>query len=202
MAVVVCGAMVCIAMAQAIPEKIYVNRYSSDKRVEVVGGTYVDSMRIKLGNVKLYDSLYFHMTDGTTRAFRVRGIDSITMDEPRDLLLKELDYYNKISNKRIPTYADSYVTIASWTQRSQWNLANVHDPTVMKAADGYYYMYQTNESPFTWNQAIIHTIEIVIDLTYNRSPITHISQLGYLRAAHTREIGIHRVECPLRLIFP
>ena len=26
------------------------------------------------------------------------------------------------------------------------NLANVHDPSVMKAADGYYYMYQTDAS--------------------------------------------------------
>jgi beta-xylosidase len=146
MAMTLCGVMGCVAMAQAIPEKIYVSRYSSEKRVEVVGGMYVDSMKMTLGNVKLYDSLYFHMTDGTTRGFRVRGIDSITMDEPRDLLLKELDYYNKISNKRIPTYSDSYVNIASWTQRSQWNLANVHDPTVMKAADGYYYMYQTDAS--------------------------------------------------------
>ena len=146
MAVALYGVMGCVAMAQAIPDKIYVNRYSSEKRVEVVGGAYVDSMRIKLGNVKLYDSLYFHMTDGTARGFRVRGIDSITIDEPHDLLLKELDYFNKISNKRIPTYADSYVNIASWSQRSQWNLANVHDPTVVKAADGYYYMYQTDAS--------------------------------------------------------
>ena len=98
MAVALYGVMGCVAMAQAIPDKIYVNRYSSEKRVEVVGGAYVDSMRIKLGNVKLYDSLYFHMTDGTARGFRVRGIDSITIDEPHDLLLKELDYFNKISN--------------------------------------------------------------------------------------------------------
>ena len=76
MALVLCGIMECVAMAQAIPEKIYVNRYSSDKRVEVVGGAYVDSIKMKLGNVKLSDSLYFHMTDGTTRGFKVRGIDT------------------------------------------------------------------------------------------------------------------------------
>lgn len=45
-----------------------------------------------------------------------------------------------------PTYNDDYRSIAGWAQRSQWNLANVHDPTVMKAEDGYYYMYQTDAS--------------------------------------------------------
>ncbi len=45
-----------------------------------------------------------------------------------------------------PTYVDNYVSIADWSKRSQWNLANVHDPSVIKAADGYYYMYQTDAS--------------------------------------------------------
>ncbi|MBO4827174.1 MAG: family 43 glycosylhydrolase [Prevotella sp.] len=43
-----------------------------------------------------------------------------------------------------PAYADDYRSISSWDKRSQWNLANVHDPTVMLAEDGYYYMYQTD----------------------------------------------------------
>lgn len=45
-----------------------------------------------------------------------------------------------------PTYVDNYTSIADWSNRSKWNLANVHDPTVMKASDGYYYMYQTDAS--------------------------------------------------------
>lgn len=47
-----------------------------------------------------------------------------------------------------PTYPDDYVGagITDWTARNKWNLANVHDPTVMRAADGYYYMYQTDAS--------------------------------------------------------
>lgn len=45
-----------------------------------------------------------------------------------------------------PTYNDNYTSVAAWTQRSKWNLANVHDPSVVKAADGYYYMYQTDAS--------------------------------------------------------
>jgi hypothetical protein len=36
--------------------------------------------------------------------------------------------------------------MADWANRGSWNLANVHDPTVMKADDGYYYMYQTDAS--------------------------------------------------------
>ena len=51
-----------------------------------------------------------------------------------------------LANYEAPIYADNYTSIASWSQRSQWNLANVHDPTVMKADDGYYYMYQTDAS--------------------------------------------------------
>lgn len=45
-----------------------------------------------------------------------------------------------------PAYVDDYRSMADWSQHSRWNLANVHDPTVMKADDGYYYMYQTDAS--------------------------------------------------------
>lgn len=44
-----------------------------------------------------------------------------------------------------PEYADDYSSTASWDNRSQWNLANVHDPSVV--SDGkYYYMYSTDAS--------------------------------------------------------
>jgi len=52
----------------------------------------------------------------------------------------------QLAQYKAPTYADNYISIAAWSMRSQWNLANVHDPTVMKADDGYYYMYQTDAS--------------------------------------------------------
>lgn len=55
-------------------------------------------------------------------------------------LQEQLDHY------RGPQYPDYYVDIAGWGNRAQWNLANVHDPSVVKAADGYYYMYQTDAS--------------------------------------------------------
>ena len=44
-----------------------------------------------------------------------------------------------------PSYSDNYTTISSWAERDQWNLANVHDPTIAKSGD-YYYMYQTDAS--------------------------------------------------------
>lgn len=45
-----------------------------------------------------------------------------------------------------PGYSDYYRDISAWSQRGEWNLANVHDPTVVKADDGWYYMYQTDAS--------------------------------------------------------
>ena len=51
-----------------------------------------------------------------------------------------------LDNWTAPTYADDYRSISGWENRSKWNLANVHDPTVVKADDGYYYMYQTDAS--------------------------------------------------------
>jgi beta-xylosidase len=52
----------------------------------------------------------------------------------------ELDGYTP------PDYPDDYTPIAGWNERARWNLANVHDPTVVLAEDGYYYMYQTDAS--------------------------------------------------------
>ncbi|MGN1253896.1 MAG: arabinan endo-1,5-alpha-L-arabinosidase [Prevotella sp.] len=72
----------------------------------------------------------------------VQENDSIeTADEPLTRASS-----GKLSTYVAPTYADDYSSIADWSNRSSWNLANVHDPTVMKADDGYYYMYQTDAS--------------------------------------------------------
>ena len=46
---------------------------------------------------------------------------------------------------RIPDYEDDYSAIAGWDNRSKWNLANVHDPSVA-FYNGYYYMYCTDAS--------------------------------------------------------
>ena len=44
-----------------------------------------------------------------------------------------------------PTYSDDYTSMTSWAERSSWNLANVHDPSITKDGD-YFYMYQTDAS--------------------------------------------------------
>ncbi len=44
-----------------------------------------------------------------------------------------------------PSYADDYSSISSWSKRNEWNLANVHDPSVAYYK-GYYYMYGTDAS--------------------------------------------------------
>ncbi|NDV77562.1 arabinan endo-1,5-alpha-L-arabinosidase [Dysgonomonas sp. 511] len=44
-----------------------------------------------------------------------------------------------------PSYADDYGAISGWDKRAEWNLANVHDPSVEKCGD-YYYMYGTDAS--------------------------------------------------------
>lgn len=50
----------------------------------------------------------------------------------------------RLKNYTAPTYIDYYANQAGWNSRSIWNLSNVHDPTVVLAEDGYYYMYQTD----------------------------------------------------------
>ncbi|WP_439481922.1 hypothetical protein [Cyclobacterium plantarum] len=54
-------------------------------------------------------------------------------------------YEGLITDFQGPTYSDDYTGIMSWSDRYIWNLANVHDPTVIKDGD-YFYMYQTNAS--------------------------------------------------------
>ena len=52
----------------------------------------------------------------------------------------------QLANYKAPDYPDNYTGISGWGDRSKWNLSNVHDPTVVLAEDGYYYMYQTDAS--------------------------------------------------------
>ena len=47
--------------------------------------------------------------------------------------------------KTIPAFSDDYRSISGWGQKDQWNLANVHDPSVAYYK-GYYYMFNTDAS--------------------------------------------------------
>ena len=95
-------------------------------------------------------------TDGTT-ANVVRTRLDVTQDEETNNWkigvydiseIKSLEVSLGTNGYEAPQYPDNYVDagIAGWDQRSQWNLANVHDPSVVPADDGYYYMYTTDAS--------------------------------------------------------
>ncbi|MBO6062489.1 MAG: family 43 glycosylhydrolase, partial [Bacteroidales bacterium] len=47
--------------------------------------------------------------------------------------------------KKIPAFNDDYRSIAGWSFKDQWNLANVHDPSIAYYK-GYYYMFNTDAS--------------------------------------------------------
>lgn len=66
-------------------------------------------------------------------------IEPTPVEEEEDEQVIEEDHFDG------PEYSDDYTSIAAWSQRGSWNLANVHDPTVVKDGD-YYYMYQTDAS--------------------------------------------------------
>lgn len=62
--------------------------------------------------------------------------------EPKGITTREPE---EDTTYAIPTYADDYSSMAAWSNRSDWNLANVHDPSVIQDGD-YFYMYGTNAS--------------------------------------------------------
>ncbi len=76
----------------------------------------------------------------------VYGNSRYTYSEPFTATTEAQGLEEQLANYVAPTYVDNYVNIADWSNRGQWNLSNVHDPTVVLAEDGYYYMYQTDAS--------------------------------------------------------
>ncbi|NDV66205.1 arabinan endo-1,5-alpha-L-arabinosidase [Bacteroides sp. 224] len=74
------------------------------------------------------------------------GNSRYTYSDALTATTESLSLDEQLKNYVAPAYEDNYTGIAGWDQRSKWNLANVHDPTVMLAEDGYYYMYQTDAS--------------------------------------------------------
>src|SRR5574344_1724039 len=62
------------------------------------------------------------------------------------LYIPQTEEETALAKYSAPAYADDYRSYNAWSSRANWQLANVHDPSVMKAADGYYYMYQTDAS--------------------------------------------------------
>ena len=87
----------------------------------------------------LSESTTYHV-----RAYAQNSKDVVYSDDVS--FTTEATQTSDLDSWKAPTYPDDYRNIADWSKRSQWNLANVHDPTVVKAEDGYYYMYQTDAS--------------------------------------------------------
>lgn len=76
----------------------------------------------------------------------VYGNSRYTYSDALEATTESLPIDEQLANYEAPPYVDNYVDIADWANRAQWNLSNVHDPTVVLAEDGYYYMYQTDAS--------------------------------------------------------
>lgn len=76
----------------------------------------------------------------------VYGNSRYTYSDALEATTESLPIDEQLASYEAPDYVDNYVDIADWANRAQWNLSNVHDPTVVLAEDGYYYMYQTDAS--------------------------------------------------------
>ncbi len=108
------------------------------------------------------DKLFIHKINGSLIGTLVSKVDSINFgtnnttlqlfqkDSTKTVIpLTSIDSM-KIVNEVIPsysapTYVDDYSAISSYSNRSLWNLANVHDPSIVKFG-AYYYMYGTDAS--------------------------------------------------------
>lgn len=108
------------------------------------------------------DKIYIHKTTGSLLGYKVSEIDSIKfLNNNTELTIYKSD--NSITGMFVstvdsikfanetavsytaPNYADDYASISSYANRGIWNLANVHDPTIVKCGI-YYYMYGTDAS--------------------------------------------------------
>lgn len=80
------------------------------------------------------------------RAFVTTKNGGTIYSQEKAFTTSNISLNDQLADYEAPDYSDNYTSISSWANRSLWNLANVHDPSVVKADDGYYYMYQTDTS--------------------------------------------------------
>lgn len=108
------------------------------------------------------DKMYIHRTNGSLLGYIISQIDSLNFSNSNSVLnIYKSDNANtsiavtsidsiKFANESTvsyspPTYSDDYSSISSYANRFKWNLANVHDPSIVKQEDTYY-MYGTDAS--------------------------------------------------------
>lgn len=132
-----------------LPDNIYV-ALNNDHNVVVYKTPYVSNVAIAHYKTSIKsqqgrnDTIQFQLADGQKDSYLLRQTDSILFHAPDSLMRAYLAYRDTKPSTYYPIYSDDYRGIAGWNSRANWQLANVHDPTVMKAADGYYYMSQTD----------------------------------------------------------
>lgn len=117
---------------------------STDPNPTIYGSVYdatVSGDTIKVTLSDLAPSREYHI-----RAFMNEYKGGVIYSEDVVITTSEGTMEEELAHYRGPKYPDYYVDIAGWGNHGQWNLANVHDPSVVKASDGYYYMYQTDAS--------------------------------------------------------
>ncbi|MFM2290406.1 MAG: hypothetical protein RIS29_219 [Bacteroidota bacterium] len=119
-------ALVCL-VALFAQDKIYIYRTNGSLLGYLTSA--VDS--IKLGNSNT--NLTIYQSDATTTTVTVASVDSMKFAS------------ETTPSYTAPTYADDYSSISSYANRLKWNLANVHDPSIVKCGNTWY-MYGTDAS--------------------------------------------------------
>lgn len=87
---------------------------------------------------------YFLIISVSIGLFLFVGCNSDDL-EPTGIKTKQPDESDNDTSYSVPTFADDYSSMAAWSNRADWNLANLHDPSVIYDGN-YYYMYGTNAS--------------------------------------------------------
>ena len=137
------------AQVTEIPDHLYLNQ-ESEHRTTIYNMGYVERIGLIHGETRVaarqgyFDSLSIVKSSGLAYNYSVRDVDSITFTVPDSLMRAHIDYQDAYPSYFYPLYSDNFVSYAAWDSRANWQLANIHDPTVMRAKDGYYYMSQTD----------------------------------------------------------
>jgi arabinan endo-1,5-alpha-L-arabinosidase len=115
-----------------------VTEYPSETDNTVKAALNSPDFEAEIANLQA-NSVYF------VRAYAVNTV-GISYSEAKSFSTKNVSGNDEALDKFVPpAYSDDYSSVSSWDLRSQWNLANVHDPSVERCGE-YYYMYGTDAS--------------------------------------------------------
>lgn len=118
--------------------------YSTNNQTPTIQDKTLD-MNSAGNTIKLILNNLQPQTTYYVRAY-VYHADGTTYSSATSFTTAKKTVHDELESYKAPAYKDDYTSIAGWDKRSQWNLANVHDPSVALAEDGYYYMYTTDTS--------------------------------------------------------